>query len=142
MPAAGDGRAALDPRTPVLVGVGTASGDAQAVELMADALARAADDAGSSRLLERADRIAVPQGSWSYPDPGRLVADAVGARRARTHLVELGIPQQALINEALAQPGPLTPDQSDEAPAPVVEAAGFDASDVKADSSDDEEGEG
>jgi acetyl-CoA C-acetyltransferase len=102
VPASGDGRAALDPRTPVLVGVGTASGDAEAVELMADALARAADDAGSSRILERADRIAVPQGSWTYPDPGRLVADAVGARRARTHLVELGIPQQALINEALA----------------------------------------
>jgi acetyl-CoA C-acetyltransferase len=102
VPATGDGRTALDPRTPVLVGVGTASGDAEAVELMADALARAADDAGSSRILELADRIAVPQGSWSYPDPGRLVADAVGARRARTHLVELGIPQQALINEALA----------------------------------------
>ena len=35
MPATGDGRTALDPRTPVLVGVGTASGDAEAVELMA-----------------------------------------------------------------------------------------------------------
>ena len=48
------------------------------------------------------DRIAVPQGSWTTPDPGRLVADATGAPSARTHLSELGIPQQALINQAVA----------------------------------------
>ena len=53
-------------------------------------------------ILQRVDRIAVPQGSWGYPDPARLVADRVGAPGARTHLVELGIPQQSLINEALA----------------------------------------
>ena len=29
------------------------------------------------------DRIAVPQGSWAYPDPARLVADRVGAAEAR-----------------------------------------------------------
>src|SRR6202012_4860568 len=46
--------------------------------------------------------IAVPQGSWTYPDPARLVARSVGSTRARTHLVELGIPQQGLINDALA----------------------------------------
>jgi acetyl-CoA C-acetyltransferase len=46
--------------------------------------------------------MAVPQGSWSYPDPARLVAQRVGASGARTHLTELGIPQQVLVNEALA----------------------------------------
>ena len=92
----------LDPRTPVLVGVGAATGDAEAVETMVLALEAAGADAGSAGLLERIDRIAVPQGSWAYPDPGRLVADRVGATGARTHLVELGIPQQSLINEALA----------------------------------------
>ena len=94
------GVASLDPRTPILVGVGSASGDAEATELMSRALVTAGDDAGG-RLLPQIDRLAVPQGSWSYSDPARMVAEAVGASSARTHLVELGIPQQSLINGAL-----------------------------------------
>jgi acetyl-CoA C-acetyltransferase len=94
--------ASLDPRTPVLVGVGTASDDAEATELMTRALQAAASDAGAPHIVEAIDRVAVPQGSWGYPDPARLVADGVGATEARTHLVELGIPQQSLINEALS----------------------------------------
>lgn len=94
-------RRSLDPRTPVLIGVGTASDQAEPAELMARATEQAAADAGGPGLLQRVDRIAVPQGSWSYPDPARLVADRVGATQARTHLVELGIPQQGLINDAL-----------------------------------------
>ncbi len=93
---------ALDPRTPVLVGIGAADADAEATETMALALEAAVADAGAAGILQRVDRIAVAQGSWGYPDPGRLVADRVGASGARTHLVELGIPQQSLINEALA----------------------------------------
>jgi acetyl-CoA C-acetyltransferase len=85
--------------------VGSASGEAQATELMTQALITAASDAGSTRMLGMIDRIAAPQGSWSYPDPARLVADGVGASGARTHLVELGIPQQSLINDALAAIG-------------------------------------
>jgi len=99
--AAGSGSVgALDPRTPVLVGVGAASDDVEATELMARALVAAAEDAGG-RILSRIDRLAVPQGSWSYSDPARLVAEAVGAASATSHLVELGIPQQSLINDAL-----------------------------------------
>jgi acetyl-CoA C-acetyltransferase len=94
--------ASIDPRTPVLIGVGTASDDAEATELMTWALQEAAWDAGAPEILGEIDRLAVPQGSWDYPDPGRLVADGVGGSEARTHLVELGIPQQSLINEALA----------------------------------------
>ncbi len=86
----------------MLIGVGTATADAEPVELMALALEAAGADAGPAGILERVDRIAVPQGSWQYPDPGRLVADRVGAPDAETHLFELGIPQQSLINEALA----------------------------------------
>jgi acetyl-CoA C-acetyltransferase len=92
----------LDPRTPVLVGVGAASTDAEATVLMTQAVLAAAADAGMTAMLGSVDRIAVPQGSWSYPDPARLVAEGVGARSARTHLVELGIPQQAVINDALS----------------------------------------
>ena len=84
--------APMDPRTPVLVGVGTASDHAEATELMTLALRDAASDAGVPEILEAIDRMAVPQGSWTYPDPARWVAEAVGAREVRTHLVELGIP--------------------------------------------------
>ena len=85
----------------MLVGVASASDDAEATELMIRALRAAGSDAGSDRLLALIDRLAVPQGSWTYPDPARLVADGVGAPSARSHLVELGIPQQALINDAV-----------------------------------------
>jgi acetyl-CoA C-acetyltransferase len=91
----------IDPRTPVLIGVGVASDDAEPAALMAMALEAAAQDAGSTSALGAIDRIAVPQGNWAYPDPARLVAAHVGASRARTHLVELGIHQQSLINGAL-----------------------------------------
>jgi len=93
---------ALDPRTPVLVGVGTACDDAEASELMCRATEAALADAGGSGLGAAVDRVAVPQGSWTYPDPARLVAARIGAREATTILVELGIPQQSLVNEALA----------------------------------------
>ncbi|MEY2433315.1 MAG: acetyl-CoA C-acetyltransferase [Acidimicrobiaceae bacterium] len=91
-----------DPRTPVLVGVGTALADAEAVELMVLAAEAAGADADAPALLRAAQRIAVPRGTWSYTDPGRIVAERIGAAAARTHLVDLGIPQQTLINEALS----------------------------------------
>lgn len=96
----------VDARRPVLVGVGTASDDCEAAELMAIATRRAAQDAagpGAGRLLAAIQRIAVPQGSWRYPDPARLIAERVGAKSARTAYVELGIPQQSLINDALRE---------------------------------------
>jgi len=92
----------LDPRTPVLVGVGTASAHAEACELMAAAAEAALADAGGRGVAAAVDRVAVPQGSWGYPDPARLVAARIGARGAITYFVELGIPQQSLVNDALA----------------------------------------
>jgi acetyl-CoA C-acetyltransferase len=95
----------VDDGTPILVGVGTAGGagdaGAEPAELMARAVRAAADDAGAASLLRSVDRIAVPQGTWSYPDPGRLVASRVGATGARTVLAEIGVPQQALVTRAL-----------------------------------------
>jgi acetyl-CoA C-acetyltransferase len=93
--------AALDPRTPVLVGVGTASGDLEAAELMARAARAAGEDCGVPALLARVDRVVVPRGTWSYPDPGRLVAAGVGAPGAQTVLADVGISQQTLINGLL-----------------------------------------
>ncbi|TMA27617.1 MAG: acetyl-CoA acetyltransferase [Deltaproteobacteria bacterium] len=96
-------------RTPVLVGVGAVTqreaDPARAQEpvaLMARALERAADDAGSRRWLERADAIAVPRGFWSYADPARRVAELVNAKRAQTWLAEIGVLQTTLFARACA----------------------------------------
>lgn len=91
----------LDPRTPVLVGVGTSLHDVEAAELMARATVAAADDARAPSLLGAVERIAVPTGTWSYTDPARIVAARIVAANAETHLLELGLPQQTPINQAL-----------------------------------------
>lgn len=69
---------------------------------MVRAAVAAGRDAGAAGLLEAVQRVAVPRGTWSYTDPGRIVAERIGALDAHTHLVDLGIPQQTLINQALA----------------------------------------
>jgi acetyl-CoA C-acetyltransferase len=98
---------ALDPRGPVVAGVGVASqhldepgAGLEAVELMLTAAGRAGDDSGARGILQEVQRVAVPHGSWHYADPGRIVADRVGATHARTVLVQTGIPQQTLLDDA------------------------------------------
>lgn len=97
----------LNPRTPVLVGVGAVSQrcddprDArEPVELMIAALERAAADAGSRALLQRAKSVRIPRGFWAYLDAGCIVADRCGARAARTQIVELGVLQTTLFGLA------------------------------------------
>lgn len=90
----------IDPRTPVLVGVGTCTDDAEAVELMVRSALAAGDDAAPS-LLGSVGRVAVTKGTWGYPDPGRIIRDRVGAPGATSVLVEVGIPQQTVIDETL-----------------------------------------
>jgi acetyl-CoA C-acetyltransferase len=97
----------LDPRTPVMVGVGVAAqhldepgAGVEALELMVRATQRAGEDSGAPRILAAVDRVAVPHGSWHYADPGRIVADRIGAPDARTVLVQAGIPQQTLLDDA------------------------------------------
>ncbi len=99
----------LDPRTPVLVGVAAISqreeDPARAREplaLMIEALERAAEDAGTRALLERADAVRAPRGFWDYSDPCRLVADHFGATNARTEIAELGILQTTSLARAAA----------------------------------------
>ena len=84
-----------DPRTPVLVGVGTASRDAEACDLMEEATLAALADAGGSGLGPDVDRVAVPQGSWKYPDPARLVAERIGATRPPPTWLSWGSPSRA-----------------------------------------------
>ncbi len=92
----------LDPNTPVLVGVGTASADVEAVELMVLASEAAGTDAGAPGLLGLVERLVVPRGTWSYTDPARIVATRIGAPAAETHLADIGILQQTLINQVLS----------------------------------------
>jgi acetyl-CoA C-acetyltransferase len=96
---------ALDPRTPVLVGVGqvTERPDqgrpvaerVEPVELMARALRAASADCGGhgsgERLLVRAQslRIMVPL-SWRYINPALLVADRLGLAPAELALTSIG----------------------------------------------------
>ena len=97
----------LDPRTPVLVGVGVAhrsvdgSTGATPLELMLDAARDAGVDAGASSLLTRLDSVTVTEGNWSYADPARALATALGSREARTVRVDIGVPQQTPVSDAL-----------------------------------------
>ena len=92
----------LDPRLPVLVGLGTSAVGAPVVDLMTDAVRAAAADAGAPELLSAVDCFVAPQGTWSLTDPGRTVARRVGAPGARTVLGQIGVSQQEMINHALA----------------------------------------
>ncbi|MEH6584459.1 MAG: hypothetical protein V7754_21175 [Halioglobus sp.] len=97
----------LPPNTPILVGVAAVQQKLQQFDeasepivLMEQALREAADDAGCTELLALADEILVPRGMWGYSDPGRLLADALGASSAKTVFAEFGILQQALMTRA------------------------------------------
>ena len=97
----GPGRT-LDPRLPVLVGLGAVDDGAPAADLMEQAARAAAEDAGAPELLTSLDRIAVPQGSWSLADAARGLAVRLGSPSARALRYEIGVSQQEMLNHALA----------------------------------------
>ncbi|MBS4752869.1 crotonase/enoyl-CoA hydratase family protein [Nocardioides sp. zg-ZUI104] len=80
----------LDPSTPVIVGVGqvvqrTPDPTKDPATLAAQALRRAADDAGAPGLLQAADAVyAVSSASYTYGDQARATADALGISPERT----------------------------------------------------------
>ncbi|MGI9621517.1 MAG: acetyl-CoA acetyltransferase, partial [Acidimicrobiales bacterium] len=97
------------PNTPVVVGVGQykqqLSDPTAALEqsdLMAEALLLAGADGGAPAVLDAIERLVVIGGMWSYPDPGRLVADRVGASSARSYLTAMGgdMPQVCVADAA------------------------------------------
>ena len=100
----------LDPRLPVLVGVGQLNvrvdrGDEplEPVAMLAEAARRAGADAGvGERLLARVDTIDVVDIlSWRYRDPGALVGARIGARPRRSRLtVAGGNYPQTLVSQA------------------------------------------
>jgi acetyl-CoA C-acetyltransferase len=100
---------ALDPRTPVCVGVAAITQRVDepeqgldAVGLMAAAVREAAADAGRPDLLAGAALLGVAGGSWTYADAPGLVAAAAGIASARTHLIVPGVLQTQLFDRALS----------------------------------------
>lgn len=92
----------LDPRTPVIVGIGQVnqrdeSPDTEPVDLMAAAAREAADP----RVLAAVDSIRVVNLlSWRYRDPGLLLGRLIGAPDAATQYTGIGgNTPQSLINQ-------------------------------------------
>ena len=102
----------VDPRTPVIVGVGQTlrrpddpATATEPVAMMVEALERAGADAAAARpLLRAADSVRVPAVlSWRYSDPGRLVAERVGASPRETIVTTTGgNSPQMLVNHTAA----------------------------------------
>ncbi|MDP1821368.1 MAG: acetyl-CoA acetyltransferase [Acidimicrobiales bacterium] len=100
----------VDPRTPVLIGVGQLShrvdrGETpmEPVDLVAEALRRAAEDSGAgAAALTGADAVHIVSIlSWRYRDPGLLVAQRLGAEpRTTTQSGMGGNSPQSLVNLA------------------------------------------
>ncbi|MFZ4433474.1 MAG: hypothetical protein ACOYOQ_09805, partial [Microthrixaceae bacterium] len=97
----------IDPRTPVLVGVGVAqrppdgSAGVSPFELMTEAATAAGMDAGAPGLTGRLDTVAVTVGNWEHPDPGRALARRLGVVHVRSIRVDVGVPQQTPVSVAL-----------------------------------------
>ncbi len=99
----------IDPRTPVCVGAAAVNqrfddpaAGVDAIGLMAAAVRAAADDAGAARLAVDAQLLGVAGGSWGFTNAPALVAEAVGASQARTHLIVPGVLQTSLFDRALS----------------------------------------
>jgi acetyl-CoA C-acetyltransferase len=82
---------ALDPRSPVIVGVAQLEQRVEdprqgrePLDLMIDAAIAAGADSGAPALLGRADSVRVIRGVWSYGDPARAIAEKLGAAGAQT----------------------------------------------------------
>ncbi|HLK44487.1 MAG TPA: hypothetical protein VKT18_00800, partial [Acidimicrobiales bacterium] len=105
----------IDPRTPVLVGVGQVTsrpspGDpstwTEPLALMTAAVVRASEDAasragGRTALLERVDElVAIPSFVWHVADPARRVADELSLTPRSTVLAYVGgtSPERAVLD--------------------------------------------
>ena len=91
-------------RTPVLVGVGAEvrrDDELPGLDhlgLMTAAAEQALADAGVA--AERIDVVLVPHGLWPTRDPGRVIAERLGARGAHTILAEVGVSQLSIVRRA------------------------------------------
>ncbi|MGZ8752282.1 MAG: acetyl-CoA acetyltransferase [Acidimicrobiia bacterium] len=99
----------IEPRTPVIVGVGQASQRptdpdeaTEPIDLLARAASAAVTDAGAGRDLA-VDTIAIADMlSWRYPDPGALLGRRLGLDPKRTVLSTVGGNSPQLLLNTLA----------------------------------------
>ncbi len=108
----------VDTSAPVIVGVhqltqkpDDPASAREAITLMSEAVHGAAANASATQLAQGLDVIAVVQGAWKYSNPGRLVAQNVGATTAKTILSSNGgNTPQSLINHlsSLIQKGEIS----------------------------------
>jgi len=99
--------APVDPRAPVVVGVAqllqrpdNVADACEPVAMMSEVARGAIADAGAA-LGAHAGIVVAVKGAWSYRDPARIVADAIGAPGARTALTTDGGNTPQLIVDAL-----------------------------------------
>ena len=88
------------PTLPVVIGVAQVSGaqstsegarsPSDPIELMAQALQRAAGDSAGQGVLDEIGLTAVVGGLWRYPNPAALVARELGIHARRTMLTDFG----------------------------------------------------
>ncbi len=93
----------LDPRTPVIVGVGQVNQHEESPEVEpVDLMASAARRAGDPRVLQAVDSIRVVNLlSWRYRDPGLLLGDRIGSPDAATRYTGIGgNTPQSLVNQS------------------------------------------
>jgi acetyl-CoA C-acetyltransferase len=96
----------LDPRTPVIVGVGqvnvTSADAGEPAVLLTEAASIAGRDSGAEQLLKRLDSVRIVKSlSWKYRDLGALVAHGLGASPTHTvYSTDGGQTPQALVNRA------------------------------------------
>lgn len=98
----------VDPSTPVVVGIGEIVhrpgpefAPMSATALMIEAaLVAMAETGHGSALGALVDEVLVPHGTWDESNPGRSVAEAIGAPDARTVRSELGVLQHSLLARA------------------------------------------
>lgn len=86
--------------TPVIIGVGFYQEkkddpleSQEPYQLMLEAIADAARNAGAANIAQQFDSISVQQGMWEYPNPGKLLADELGCPKAKSILADLGVLQ-------------------------------------------------
>ena len=101
----------LDPRTPVIIGVGQilnrvdqGSDPYEPAKLMAQALLAAQTDSGADAVLASAQVVAaVPTISWRYSNPGALVREQLGCVDAKTWYATVGgTTPQSMVNRLAA----------------------------------------
>lgn len=101
---------AIDPLTPVLVGAGqflhraADEFDNDPATLMCEAIRRATDDAGLSRVPDVDSLRVVSLLSWRYGDPGAVVAQQLGINATETAVTTMGgnSPQYLVNDTAVA----------------------------------------